>query len=130
MRCSVPSSPARASRRPAGRMRNSWRRWRRLRPRQSALNLGRVHGLANQLDLAVLGHQPAKEQLMHLAACFCRDRGEFVFGEDLVRRLDEDLEILQTKTGKGVVEKCGESGDALGAGETLRVAEVREIRQL
>src|SRR5258708_38725758 len=67
---------------------------------------------------------------MHLAACFCRDRGEFVFGEDLVRRLDEDLEILQTKTGKGVVEKCGESGDSLGAGETLRVAEVRQIRQL
>src|SRR5258708_12954100 len=66
---------------------------------------------------------------MHLAACFCRDRGEFVFGEDLVRRLDEDLEILQTKTGKGVVEKCGESGDSLGAGETLREAEVRQIRQ-
>src|SRR2546426_6579401 len=68
--------------------------------------------------------RPPRSTLFPYTTLFrSRDVGKFIFGEYLVRGVDENLEILQVKTRKGVVKKLGGTGNSLGAGETSRSEE-------
>src|SRR2546427_12269273 len=78
----------------------------------------------------MLSYEPAKKQLMYFTTCYCRDVGKFIFGEYLVRGVDENLGSLQVKTRKGVVQKPGGTSNSLGAGETSWETKVCAIWQL
>src|SRR5438128_7590503 len=61
----------------------------RLRHRQ------RIEGFAQQYDLTSLCHQVPSEQMMERSAGRSGARVRYIFGERLLRRLDQDIDVVR-----------------------------------
>jgi hypothetical protein len=59
-----------------------------------------IEGLAQQLDLTSLCHQVPGEQMMRGPPGRCGAPASYIFGEGLVRRLDQDAGIIRRANAK------------------------------